>query len=52
MPHNLKDEVFKMMRKEDESFEDLVESFSYNIKRAKIKSSFVKIHQRLMDLPS
>ena len=28
MPHNLKDEVFKMMQKEDEILEDLVEIFS------------------------
>ena len=33
MPHNLKDEVFKMMQKEDESLEDLVEILSYKIKR-------------------
>lgn len=35
MPHKLKDEVFNMMQKEDESLEDLVES-AYNIKRAKM----------------
>ena len=32
MPHNLKDEVFKMMQKEDENIEDLVERFAYNLK--------------------
>ena len=31
MPHNLKDEVFKMMQKEDENLEDFVEIFSYNV---------------------
>jgi len=36
MPHNLKDEVFKMMQKEDESLEDLVEIFTYNNKRDKM----------------
>lgn len=36
MPHNLKDEVFKMMQKEDESLEDLVEIYAYNIKRGKM----------------
>lgn len=36
MPHNLKDEVFKMMQKEDEILEDLVERFAYNFKRDKM----------------
>ena len=36
MPHNLKDEVFKMMQKEDENLEDLVQRFDFNVKRAKI----------------
>ena len=36
MPHDLKYEVFKMMQKEDESLEDLVEIFSYNIKISKM----------------
>ena len=36
MPHNLKDEVFKMMQKEDENLEDFIERFSYSIKRAKM----------------
>lgn len=36
MPHNLKDEVFKMTQKEDESLEDLVKIFSYNVKRARM----------------
>ena len=31
MPHNLKDEVLKMMQKEDENIEDLIEIFSYNV---------------------
>lgn len=36
MPSNLKDEVFKMTQKEDESLEDLVERFVYNVKREKM----------------
>ena len=36
MPHNLKDEVFKMMQKEDENLEDFIEIFSYNVKRDKM----------------
>lgn len=36
MPSNLKDEVFKMTQKEDESLEDLVERFVYNFKREKM----------------
>ena len=37
-PHNQKDEVFKMMQREDENLEDLIERFSYNIKRAKMEN--------------
>lgn len=33
MPHNIRDEVFKMTQKEDENIEDLVERFVYNLKR-------------------
>lgn len=36
MPTNHKDEVFKMMQREDENLEDLIERFNYNLKRAKI----------------
>jgi len=36
MPHNLKDEVFKMMQKEDENLEDFIERFSYNVKSDKM----------------
>ena len=36
MLHNLKDELFKMMQKEDENLEDLVEIFYYNLKRSKM----------------
>ena len=36
MSHNLKYEVFKMMQKQDENIEDLVEIFSYNRKRDKM----------------
>jgi hypothetical protein len=35
MHHDLRNEVFKMNQKEDESLEDLVERFAYNIKRSK-----------------
>lgn len=33
MPTNQKDEVFKMMQREDENLEDLIERFNYNLKR-------------------
>lgn len=33
MPINHKDEVFKMMQKEDENMEDLLERFQYSLKR-------------------
>ena len=36
MPTNHKDEVFKMMQREDENLEDLIERFNYNLKRAKM----------------
>jgi hypothetical protein len=36
MHHDLRNEVFKMNQKEDESLEDLVERFAYNIKRSKL----------------
>lgn len=36
MPHNIKDEAFKMMQKEDENIEDFIEIFSYNVKGAKM----------------
>jgi len=35
MPHNIKDEVFKMLQKEDENLKDFIEIFAYNVKRAK-----------------
>lgn len=38
MPTNHKDEVFKMMQKEDENLEDLLERFQYNLKRAKMNN--------------
>ena len=38
MPHNLKDDFFKMMQKEDENLEDLIERLSYNLKRAKMEN--------------
>jgi len=36
MPHNIKNEDFQMMHKEDENIEDFIERISYNVKRAKI----------------
>lgn len=36
MPTNHKDQVFKMMQREDENLEDLIERFNYNLKRAKM----------------
>ena len=36
MPTNHKDEVFKMIQREDENLEDLIERFNYNLKRAKM----------------
>lgn len=34
--HDLRNEVFKMNKKDDENIEDLVERFTYNIKRSKL----------------
>ena len=59
MPHNLKDEVFKIMQKEDENLEDFVERIAYNVKRVKMhnldketmKSLFLKsIRDEWIDL--
>ena len=36
MPNNHKDEVFKMIQREDENLEYLIERFNYNLKRAKM----------------
>jgi len=36
MPANHKDEVFKMMQREDKTLEDLIERFNYNLKRARM----------------
>jgi len=38
MPTNHKDEVFKIMQREDENIEDLIERFNYNLKRAKMNN--------------
>ena len=38
MPTNHKDEVFKMMQREDENLEDLLERFQYNLKREKMSN--------------
>ena len=38
MPTNHKDEVFKMMQREDENLEDLIERFNYNLKRTKMNN--------------
>eukprot|EP00253_Pinus_taeda_P006459 PITA_06459 len=38
MPTNHKDEVLKMVQKEDENLEDLLERFQYNLKRAKMSN--------------
>ena len=38
MPTNHKDEVFKMMQREDENLEDLIERFNYNLKREKMNN--------------
>jgi len=34
--HDLKEEIFRMNKKEDESLEDLIERFMYNVKREEI----------------
>ena len=34
--HDLKEEIFRMNQREDESLEDLVERFMYNVKREKL----------------
>ena len=52
MPHNIKDEIFKMMQKEYENLEDFIEIFSYNVKMPKmheldeesLKVLLLKIH--------
>ena len=38
IPTNYKDEVFKMMQREDGNLEDLIERFNYNLKRAKMEN--------------
>ena len=38
MPTNHKDEVFKMVQREDENLEDLLERFQYNLKREKMSN--------------
>ena len=34
--HDLKEEIFRMNQREDESLEDLIERFMYNVKREKL----------------
>ena len=34
--HDLKEEIFRMNKKEDESLEDLIERFMYNFRRGKL----------------
>ena len=34
--HDIKEEIFRMNKKEDESLEDLIEIFMYNVKREKL----------------
>ena len=34
--HDLKEEIFRMNQREDESLEDLIERFMYNVKRGKL----------------
>ena len=38
MPTNHKDEVFKMMQREDENLGDLIERLNYNLKREKMNN--------------
>ncbi len=38
MPHNIKDEVFKMIQKKYENLEDFIEIFAYNVKREKMNN--------------
>ena len=38
MPTNHKDEVFKMVQREDENLEELLERFQYNLKREKMSN--------------
>ena len=38
MPTNHKDDVFKMMQKEDENLEVFLERFQYNLKREKMNN--------------
>lgn len=48
MPHNIKDDVFKMMQKEDENLEDFIERFSYNIKRDKMHNLYEETLKALL----
>ena len=34
--HDIKEEIFRMNQREDESLEDLIERFMYNVKRGKL----------------
>ena len=34
--HDLKEEIFRMNQEEDESLEDLIDRFMYNVKREKL----------------
>ena len=46
--HDLRNEVFKMNKKDDENLEDLVERFSYNIKRSKMHNLGLDILKTLL----
>jgi len=48
MPTNYKDEVFKMMQKEDENLEDLLERFQYNLKREKMSNLYEETLKALL----
>ena len=48
MPTNHKDEVFKMMQKEDENLEDLLERFQYNLKRENMNNLYEETLKALL----
>ena len=48
MPTNHKDEVFKMVQREDENLEDLLERFQYNLKRAKMSNLYEETLKALL----
>ena len=49
--HDLKEEIFRMNQREDESLEDLIERFMYNVKKEKIHHLGSNTLKILLDFP-